>query len=114
MSNFHEVVHIWKQTAQQTDTLHFARQVDMPTPHVILDQIVKKMSPRVKKHMQEHPDKYTSVPQLCVSLKEKEVIRMTRTTAVNIQAMTVIPHDRDELVSIMSVVDTGAGPTYNS
>ncbi len=64
MSSFNEVVHIWNQEAQETATLHFARQVDMPTPHAILDQIVKKMPPWAKKHMQEHPEKYTSVPHL--------------------------------------------------
>jgi hypothetical protein len=84
MPNFNEVVHIWNQSAHQTTTLHFARQVDMPTPHAILDQIVKKMPPWAKKHMQEHPGKYTSVPQLWVSLKEEEAVRLTRTTTSNI------------------------------
>ena len=105
MASFNEVVHIWKQAAQQTATLHFARQVDMPTPHAILDQIVKKMPPWAKKHMQEHPGKYTSVPQLWVSLKEEEAVRLTRTTTGNIQAMTVIPHDREQRATILTMAE---------
>ncbi len=84
MSSFNEVVHIWKQTTQQTVTLHFARQVDMPTPHAILDQIVKKMPPWAKKHIQEHPVKYTTG---------------------NIQAMTVIPHDREQRATILTMAE---------
>jgi hypothetical protein len=62
--SFNEMVHIWTQEAQQTDTLDFARQVAMPTQHAILEQIVRKMPPWVKKHMQEYPRKYSSVPHL--------------------------------------------------
>jgi hypothetical protein len=34
--SFNELVHIWTQSAQQTVSLDFARQVVMPTHHVIL------------------------------------------------------------------------------
>jgi hypothetical protein len=44
-ASFNEMVHIWTQAAQQTDTLDFARQVAMPTQHDILEQIVRKMPP---------------------------------------------------------------------
>ena len=77
----------------------------MPTPHVIMDQIVKKMRPWVKKHMQEHPGKYTAVSQLWVSLKEEEAVRLTRTTTGNIQAMTVIPHDREQRATILTMAE---------
>ena len=91
--------------AQQTATLDFARQVDTPTPHVILYQIVRKMPPWAKKHMQDHPRKYTSVPHLWVSLKEEEAVRLTRTPAVNVQTMTVIPHDREQRDTILTMTE---------
>ena len=82
LATFNEMVHIWIQTTQQKTTLDFSHQVESPTQHAILDQIVRKMTPWVKKHMQEHPRKYTSVHQLWVSLKEEEVIRLTQDPTV--------------------------------
>jgi hypothetical protein len=55
--------------------------------------------------MQEHQHKYTSVPQLWVSLKEEEVIRLTRAPTGNIQAMTVIPHDREQCATILTMTE---------
>jgi hypothetical protein len=51
-ASFNEMVHIWTQAAQQTDTLEFARQVALSTQHDTLEQIVRKMPPWAKKHMQ--------------------------------------------------------------
>ena len=61
-ASFNELVHIWKQAAQQTATLDFARQVEMPTQHAILEQIVRKMPPWAKKHMQVHPPNIHGAP----------------------------------------------------
>ncbi len=71
-SSFNELVHIWTQTSQQTATLDFARQVEIPTQHDIIEQIVRKMPPWAKKHMEEQPTKYPSVPQFWVSLKKRK------------------------------------------
>ncbi len=105
LATFNELVHIWKQTA----TLNFARQVETPTQHAILEQIVRKMPQWAKKHMQEHPRKYSSVSQLWVSLKEEEASRLTRSSTGNIQAidpaMTTIPHDRETRTSILTMAD---------
>jgi hypothetical protein len=92
-ASFNELVHIWKQAAQQTATLDFARQVEMPTQHAIFEQIVRKMPPWAKKHMQEHPTKYPSVPQLWVALKEEGAICMTRQLMGTIPVVQSIPHD---------------------
>ena len=102
---FNEMVHIWRQAAQQTATLDFARQVAMPTQHAILDQIVKKMPPWAKKHMQEHPAKYSSVSQLWVALKEEEASRMTRQPTGNIHVLTPIPPDRETRTSILTMAE---------
>jgi hypothetical protein len=99
------MVHIWTQTTQQTTTLDFARQVAMPMHHDILKQIVRKMPQWAKKHMQEHPSKYASVAQFWVSLKEEEAVRLTRTTTSNIQAMTVLPHDREPRATILTMAE---------
>jgi hypothetical protein len=99
------MVHIWTQAAQQTATLDFARQVAMPTQHAILEQIVRKMPPWAKKHMQEHSRKYSSEPQLWVALKEEEASRMTRSCTGNIHVLTTIPHDRDTRTSILTVAE---------
>ena len=104
-ASFNELVHIWKQAAQQTATLDFARQVEMPTQHAILEQIVRKMPPWAKKHMQEHPTKYPSVPQLWVTLKEEEAIYMTRQTMGTIPVGPSIPHDRDTRTSILTMTE---------
>lgn len=48
-ASFHDLVYVWTQTAQQTATLDFARQIETPTPHAILTQIVNKMPQWVKK-----------------------------------------------------------------
>jgi hypothetical protein len=66
-ASFNEMVHIWTQVVQQTATLDFVHQVAMSTQHVILEQIVRKMPPWSKKHMKEHPHKYSSVSQVWVS-----------------------------------------------
>jgi hypothetical protein len=92
-ASFNDMVHTWTQEAQQTVTLDFDRQVAMPTQHVILEQIVRKMPPWAKKHMQEHPRKYSSVPQLWVALKEEEANRMTRSSTDNIHVLTTIRID---------------------
>ena len=76
-----------------------------PTSHAILDQIVRKMSPWFKKHIQEYPRKYASVSQNWVSLKEEETIRLTRAPTVNVQSMTVIPHDREQCTTILNMVE---------
>jgi hypothetical protein len=75
----------------------------MTTQNVILEQIVRKMPPWAKKHMQEHPRKYSSVPQLWVVLKEEEASRMTRSSTGNIHVLTTIPHDRDTHTSILTM-----------
>jgi hypothetical protein len=103
--SFNEMVHIWTQTTQQTTTLDFARQVAMPMHHDILKQIVRKMPSWAKKHMQEHPRKYSSVPQLWVALKEEEASRMTLSYTGNIQSLTPIPHDRDTRTSILTMTE---------
>ena len=105
LTTFTEMVHIWRQTAQETATLDFARQVDTSTLYAILDQIVRKIPPRVKKHMQDHPRKYTPVPQFWVSLKEEETIRLTRSPTDNVQVMTVIPHDREQHTTILTMTE---------
>jgi hypothetical protein len=64
------------------------------------------MSQWAKKHMQEHPNKYTSVAQLWVSLKEEEAIRMTRSSTDNIHVLTTIPHDRETRASILTMAET--------
>ncbi len=94
-ASFNEMVHMWTQAGQQTDALDFTRQVAMPTHHAILEQIVKKMPPWAKKHMQEHPSKYPSVPQLWVALKEEEASYMTRQLTGTIPVLPTIPHDRE-------------------
>ena len=104
-ASFNDMVHTWTQEAQQTVTLDFDRQVAMPTQHVILEQIVRKMPPWAKKHMQEHPRKYSSVPQLWVALKEEEASRMTRSSTGNIHVLTTIPHDRDTRTSILTMAE---------
>jgi len=83
--------------------LDFARQVEMPTQHAIFEQIVRKMPPWAKKHMQEHPTKYPSVPQLWVALKEEEAICMTRQPMGTIPVVQSIPHDRDTRTSILTM-----------
>ena len=45
------------------------------------------------------------MPQLWVSLKEEEAVRLTRTTTGNIQAMTVIPHDREQRATILTMAE---------
>jgi hypothetical protein len=104
-ASFNELVHIWKQAAQQTATLDFARQVEMPTQHAIFEQIVRKMPPWAKKHMQEHPTKYPSVPQLWVALKEEGAICMTRQLMDTIPVVQSIPHDRDTRTSILTMAE---------
>ncbi len=104
-SSFNELVHIWTQTAQQTATLDFARQVEMPTQHAILEHIVRKMPPWAKKHMQEHPTKYPSVPHLWVTLREEEAISMTRPPMGTIPVVSSIPHDRDTRTSILTMTE---------
>jgi hypothetical protein len=104
-ASFNEMVHIWTQAAQPTTTLDFVRQVVMTTQNVILEQIVRKMPPWAKKHMQEHPRKYSSVPQLWVALKEEEASRMTRSSTGNIHVLTTIPHDRDTRTSILTMAE---------
>ena len=61
-ASFNEMVHIWTQAAQQTAALDFTRQVAMPTQHAILEQIVRKMPPWAKKHMQVHPPNIHGAP----------------------------------------------------
>jgi hypothetical protein len=100
LTTFNELVHIWKQRAQQTTTFQ------TPTQHAILEQIVRKMPQWTKKHMQEHPHKYSSVTQFGVSLKEEEVSRLTRSSMDNIQVMTTIPHDREQCVTILTMTET--------
>ncbi len=64
-ASFNEMVHIWTQVAQQTATLDFSRQVGMPTHHVILEQIVRKMPPWAKKaHSGEPTQVFVSAPAL--------------------------------------------------
>jgi len=89
LSSFNEVVHIWTQAAQQTDTLDFAHQVEMSTHHSILEQIVRKIPKWGKKHMKEH--------------KEEEANRMTRSSTGNIHVLTIILHDRETCASILTM-----------
>jgi hypothetical protein len=77
----------------------------MPTPHAILEQIVQKMPPWAKKHMQEHPSKYPSVPQLWVALKEEEASYMTRQLTGTIPVLPTIPHDRETRTSILTMAE---------
>jgi hypothetical protein len=115
--SFNELVHIWTQAVQQTATLDFARQVEIPTHHAILEQIVRKMPPWAKKHMQEHPTKYPSVPQLWVALKEEETISMTRQpmgTIPVLEAILDIPHDRDTRTSVEVEVTVIRGDSGHS
>jgi hypothetical protein len=109
LSSFIEMVHIWTQAAQQTAELDFARQVSMPTQHVILEQIVRKMPQWAKKHIQKHPHKYVSVAQLWVSLKEEETSRMTRSSTGNIHVLTTTPYDRETCASILTMTETILG-----
>jgi hypothetical protein len=44
LASFNEKVHIWTQEAQQTVALDFARQVAMPTQHVILERRMPRSS----------------------------------------------------------------------
>ena len=104
-ATFNDLVHIWTQTAQQTATLDFARQIETPTPHAILAQIVSKMPQWAKKHMQDHPRKYHSVAQLWISLKEEEACRSTRSSTGSINVMTAIPHDRETRESILTMAE---------
>jgi hypothetical protein len=105
-ASFNEMVHIWTQAAQQTAALDFDRQVGIPTQHGILEQIVRKMPPWAKKHMQEHPSKYPSVPQFWVALKEEKASYMTRQPTGNIPVLTTIPHDRETRTSILTMTET--------
>jgi len=104
-ASFNEMVHMWTQAAQQTAALDFTRQVAMPTQHAILEQIVQKMPPWAKKHMQEHPSKYPSVPQLWVALKEEEASYMTRQLTGTIPVLPTIPHDRETRTSILTMAE---------
>jgi hypothetical protein len=91
---------------QRLDNLKWAKTIPetMSTQHVILEQIVRKMPPWAKKHMQEHPRKYSSVPQVWVTLKEEETSR-TRSSTDNIHVLTTIPHDRDTHTSILTMTE---------
>jgi len=77
----------------------------MPTQHDILAQIVRKMPPWAKKHMQEHPSKYPSVSQLWVALKEEEASYMTRQPTGNISVLPTIPHDHETRTSILTMAE---------
>ena len=102
-ATFNELVDIWTQAAQQTATLDFARQVETPTQHAILNQIVRKMPQWAKKHMQDHPRKYQSVPHLWVSLKEEEACRLTRSSTSDVLGMPTLPQDLPTRASILTL-----------
>jgi hypothetical protein len=104
-ASFNEIVHIWTQAAQQTAALDVAHQVATPTQHAILEQIVRKMPPWAKRHMQEHPSKYSSVPQLWVDLKEEESIYMTRQPTGTIAVVPSISYDRDTRTSNLTMAE---------
>ena len=102
-ATFNELVDIWTQAAQQTATLDFARQVETPTQHAILNQIVRKMPQWAKKLMQDHPRKYQSVPHLWVSLKEEEACRLTRSSTSDVLGMPTLPQDLPTRASILTL-----------
>ena len=103
-ASFNELVDIWTQAAQQTATLDFARQIETPTQHAILNQIVRKMPPWAKKHMQDHPRKYSSVPNLWVSLKEEEACRLQRSSTGDVPGnMHTFPQDLPTRASILTL-----------